>query len=449
MTSILALALCAGMPMLAQAPGLSVTSASGDSTVQLYGLLDLGVGRVAHGYSFNPTYGNSTDPRPAKVATKPVTGMMNGGLSGDRIGVRGSTKLLEDWKAIFNLEAAINLNSGSLTNAAQGLAQNIAGTAAQPAGEYSSDSASSGQLFSRAANFGVASDTYGTLTAGRNTSFMLDIIPGYDPLNGAQMFSPIGYSGTYGGGGLTDNSRIDNSLKYRHKIGAFNFGLLHKFGGVSGSSTARGADQALAGYEAGPFGIQLSYESAKDVSSLSNNATYAAGVYTGLNTVKATFYDTKATMLTLRYQLGELSLRGGWQRQEFTNPSNPTLDAQVTNLFGQTIGAWSTAPLTIGGSDQAKTITISWIGANYNVTKAFNVAAGCYSVKQNDFSNGQAIAADKAGSGTFGSLLLDYRFTKAFDVYAAYMGSQYKDGMAAGYALASNNILGLGARYAF
>jgi predicted porin len=96
-----------------------------------------------------------------------------------------------------------------------------------------------------------------------------------------------------------------------------------------------------------------------------------------------------------------------------------------------------------------KTLNVYWFTAGYDLTKDLNIAAGYYHVAQNDFSAGAATAANKSGTGTFGSLLVDYRISKPFDVYAGYMGSQYKDGMAAGYGLASNKIVALGARYAF
>ena len=41
----------------------------------------------------------------------------------------------------------------------------------------------------------------------------------------AGLYSPIGYSGTIGGGlGITENSRLDNSLRYDNKIGDVSFG---------------------------------------------------------------------------------------------------------------------------------------------------------------------------------------------------------------------------------
>jgi predicted porin len=462
-TTLVALAICAGLPALAQAPALTVTSASGDSNVQVYGILDLCLARVDHSLSFDNTYPNSADPRPAKYATRPTTGMINGGISGNRFGLRGGTKINDTFKAIFNLEAGLMTNSGALPNGAQSLATNVSGSAAAPASEYSSDSSQSGQLFSRAAFFGVASDTCGTLTFGRNTSFLLDTIGGYDALQGAQTFTPIGYSGSYGGGGQTDNGRLDNSLKYRVKVGDVTIGLAHKFGGIQGVTNARGVDQVIVGYEKGAFGVQAIYSAAKDATSLANGETVtttysaATGTYTNVyanqNTVKVTCYDTKSYLLAARYKVADLALRGGWIRQEYTNPSNPGSDGNMTSIFGQQVSSIVVQPFGISGLGDKKTLDTYWLSAGYDVTKALNVAAGYYRVNQNDYSGTAAAAATagpaKSGHANYLSLLVDYRLSKSFDTYAGYMTSVYQGGMAYGYALASNKVIGLGARYAF
>ena len=464
-SSALFLALCAGLPVLAQAPGLTVTSASGDSNVTLYGILDAGLGRIAHSATYAGDYGATSDPRPSKIATKSVTGMLNGGLSGNRLGLKGGTKVNDDLRAIFTLEAAINITSGQVTNGMQSVAQNISGSPVgdvnHPAtGQYGSDSSLSGQLFGRQANFGIESKTFGAFTFGRNSSLMADFIPGYDPLGGAQMFSPVGYSSTFGAGGMTDNARLDSSIKYRAKFDAFTVAALHKFGGVSGDSGARAVDQVLVAFEKGPFGVSLSYISCKDATSAANYMTLTqaqtgSGTGTFTNTftnpgqIKVTFYDTKATLLMAKYKVGKLAIKAGAQHQEITDPSDPSTDMSLTSLYGQLVGQVVTNALYVNGAEVTKKLDLAWIGVSYDVTDAFNVAAGFYGLHQNDFSNGGTAAGNKAGYGKFGSLVLDYKLSKALDVYAGYMNTQYSAGMAAGYPLASNNIYGFGARYAF
>jgi len=233
------------------------------------------------------------------------------------------------------------------------------------------------------------------------------------------------------------------------------------FGGVSGSTSSRSADNLIAGYDGGFWGVQVGYMTVTDNTALSTNtvasngtSTVVGGVVTytvapTVATLKATFYDTKATLLMAKYKVGGVWIKGGYQHIEYTNPSNPTQDATLTSIYGQSVGAWSTTPLTIGGAAQTKKLDVMWLGGNYDVTAKFNVALGWFEIRQNDFSNGTATAADKSGNGKFGSIILDYHLSKPFDVYAGYMNSQYNEGLAAGYPLASNNIFGLGARYSF
>ncbi|MGA2079991.1 MAG: porin [Holophaga sp.] len=451
--ALVLLALCAGIPLLAQAPGgLTLTSASGDSSLQLYGILDAGVGRVSHSFTFDSTFPVATNPQNyAHAPASSVTGMYNGGISQTRWGLRGSSAIDGDFKAIFTLESALDVTSGQVSNGALGIAQNTAGTAAQAAGAVSADTAINGQLFSRSAFFGVSSDQWGTLTAGRHMSFMLDTIPGYDALQGAQLFTPIGFSGSYGGGGVTDNSRVDSSLKYKVKVNDFNFGYLHKFGGVSGSSTSRNIDEVIVGYESGPFGIQVIYQGCKDATSIANNASYssATDTYSNVGTLKVTFYDTNSTMALVRYKAGDLALKGGYQRQTFSAPSDPAGDQTLTSLYGQPVAAWNVNPFKGVGSQ--KVLSVWWLGAAYDLTKKLNLAVSYYHVGQNDFSNGTGAAnpADTSGTSKFESALLDYRFTKAFDLYAGYMANQVSGGLGAGYDFAQNNVLGGGARFSF
>jgi predicted porin len=382
--------------------------------------------------------------------------MLNGGLSADRLGFKGDTVIGGDWKALFQLEMGINIINGNASNGVLSLAENTANVAQKANGSYSADSGVSGQLFARAAFFGAGSPTWGTITGGRNTTFFTVLIPDFDPTNGAQQFSPIGYSSTWSGGGLTDDTRLDNSLKYIYKAQGFDAGWEHKFGGVSGSTSARSADNLIAGYDGGFWGVQVGYMTAKDGTSVSNNTIAAngsvvAGVTTlpTVSTVKVTFYDTKSTLLMAKYKVAGVWIKGGYQHIEFTNPSNPVQDATMTSIYGQSMGATSVAALTVGGVGQTKKLDAYWLGCNYDVTAKLNVALGWYEIAQNDFSNGTGTAADLHSDGKFGSLVLDYHISKPFDVYAGYMNGQYSGGLAAGYPLASNNICGAGMRYIF
>lgn len=436
-------ALLVAAPAMAQAPALQISS--GGSSIQFYGILDVGVASVEHSLDFDPYHPLGANPTVNKAADKSVTGMFDGGISQSRFGLKGSTDLGDDWKGVFTLEGAINLRSGSTANAAVGVAQD------RSTGSYqSADSAISGQLFSRSAFVGVSNKDYGTLTFGRHTSFMLDIIGGYDALQGSQLFTPLGYSGTYGGGGATDNSRVDNSVKYKGKWDAFSVGYLHKFGGVSGASSARSSDQLALAYEPGAFGVTLSFQNYKDAFTVGN----PNGTTQPLGTITLTAQDTKAAMLALRYKIGPVAIKGGYEQLKYDNPSNPTEDAAVTSQFGQVVSAVNTTPYTVGGVEMEKKLDVYWLGAAWDITDHLNLGASYYHVKQNDWSNGTTPAGSNknAGNAKYMSALLDYRFTKSLDTYLGYMSVSTDGGLGSptiGFLHDSNSTLGLGIRFAF
>jgi predicted porin len=426
--------------MMAQAtekPGFTIQK--GDNWITLYGVLDAGVARVDHTLGFDPYNSAEVNVTANKPGNTAATGMFNGGISPSRWGLKGGTGINDEFNAIFLLESGINVPDGTVSNGALGVAQ----TPATAAGPFNSnDSSVSGQLFGRGAWFGVESKDYGVLTLGRQQSIMLDVIGGYDALQAAQLFTPIGFSGSYGGGGATDNSRVDYAVKYRIKIGDFNVGLLHKFGGVTNDANAKSAEQVNLGYEHGNFGVQAVYQGYKDATSLAYT-----GAAANPNAIKATFFDTTSIMIAAKYQIGELAIKGGYQRQNFTNPGDPNQDLQLTSIYGNPVTAWSVTPYTSG----EKQLNVYWIGVNYNLTSKLNAGVGTYQVQQNNFNgNGVAYSAGNgSGRSKYNSVLLDYRFTKSFDTYTGYMSNAVSGGMAVGYANTNNSVFGLGARLSF
>lgn len=444
-TSFLLLALAAGVPLAAQAAPGGLTISKGDSSITLYGILDVGVASVAHAQSFDPYHSLGANPTVSKFGDKSATGMIDGGISPSRFGLKGSTDLGNGWKGIFTLEGAINLRSGDTVNAALGVAQNTASGNMQ-----SASSAVSGQLFARGAFAGISNKDFGTLTFGRHTALFLDTIGNYDALQGSQLFTPIGYSGSYGGGGATENSRVDDSVKYKGQWNAFSLGLLHKFGGVAGSSSARSTDQVSLAYEPGAFGVTLAYQTYKDAMALGN----PNGTTQPIGTVVATAFDTKAVMLAARYKVDALAFKGGYEQMKYSNPSNPLEDASATSLFGLVVSSVNVTPYTVAGQSVEKKLDVYWLGAAYDVTEKFNVGVGYYHVKQNDWSLGTTPTGSNknAGNAKYTSLLLDYRFSKTFDAYLGYMGVSTDGGMGStqiGYLHDSNTTTGLGLRYRF
>ena len=429
------LALCAGLPALAQTPAKELTIGSDNLNVGVYATIDVGIGSTSHSLNFDPNL--VCDTAPVVVFGKErATGMISGGLSMSRWGIAGSFKVSEDWKAILVLESGFVVNAGTTGNSALGLSQNrLTGP------NWAGDSSVDGQIFNRASYVGLSSDKYGTLTFGRNNSIMIDILVPYDPLLTALVFSPLGFSGSYGGGGATDNSRADSSIKYKVKVGDWNAGVLYKFGGVAGASSAQTGSQFNLGYEHGPFGIQGSYVTFKDAFSVSN-----PGGTQALGTISCSAFDTSAFMVATRYSFGQLVLKAGYEEMTFKNPSHPDQDKALTSLFGQVVGSWNAAPYTTG----TKKLHVSWGGGNYDFTNKLSLYLGCYYVKQDDYSGAPATLSGKSsGNTTYSSAMLDYKLTKRLDAYVAYMGVYAKGGPNAGLPFHSNETAGLGLRLKF
>jgi predicted porin len=111
--------------MLLAANGTFAQTA-GQSSVELYGIIDVAVGRVANSLSTDPNYGNTINAYSATKATvnNSVTGLINGGIQASRWGIRGTEDLGGGVKAFYTLESGFNAQDGALSNAAASLAAN-------------------------------------------------------------------------------------------------------------------------------------------------------------------------------------------------------------------------------------------------------------------------------------------------------------------------------------
>ena len=431
-------------------------AAQAQSSVTVYGIIDVGVMGATNSPNLNATpWGESGTPYVSSTQKTVNTsgqafGMMTGGESMSRLGFKGSEDLGGGTKAIFDLEMGFNGN-GSVA------ASNAGVTSGNKANVQGGDSSLQGQLFGRAAYAGLSNDKFGTIMAGRQNNLMLDNIGGYDPVN-AQLFSPINFSGSYGGGGFTDMSRV-TGLKYVYKNSGFNGNLLYAPGGVSGQSTAGTTTGAQVGYEATKWGVQAIASHSTDATALtgvtvgtalttantstlnwiSNNGTVA-----GSNAVAVTLANTTAYMFTAKYQvLDALTLKAGYERENFGTPSN----SQVYGGLPITPSGYSVSGVYALAYNYSQ--NVAWGGANYQFTPAIKGSLGYYYVSTLSY-------AGKPGGGTsqFFSALADYSLSKRTNLYAGVMANN--NSASNGYAptTGANNITtsvtyGLGMRHAF
>jgi hypothetical protein len=294
-------------------------------------------------------------------------------------------------------------------------------------------------------------------------------MPSYDGLGLAQLFTPIGFTGSYIGGGVTEDSRVDNSIKYRVKTGDVTLAAMYKVGGVSDSTSAKSATLASIAWEPGPFGVIAVIQNFKDALGAANGPTTASAFPTGgatitvpLGMITLTAQDTSMTAVAARYKGKGWMVAAGWEHVKFSNPSNPISDAGTTTFEGQVVYSVNTTPYNVAGVGEVdKTQNLYYLSANFDVTSQFNVGAGYYINKVSDYSGvpqTAVLAAKNAGNNEYASLVLDYKWTKAFDTYFGYMHAMNTGGQAVGLLANAagttanentNQTYGLGIRYKF
>ena len=409
---------------------------NGKVNVEVYGILDSAVGHVQHSLSVDPQFAASVNPvSPVKnngTVPSSVTGMFNGAMQDSRIGVKGSVDLGNDMKGFFTLEEGFNLPTGQVNDAAAAMASNSPTATATTA---SANSSLNGQVANRQAFAGLSDAKWGSIAVGRNYAPMYPLVKAYDPVP-SDLFSPIGFSGTYGGGGgVSENTRVDSSLKYTNKVGSFNFGTLYKFGGTAGATSAKSGFTLDGGYEEGSFGVQAAYQAFNDALKGAPGAV--------ANTVTVTNYDTKAFMIAAKYKFNDAATaKFGYETYTLSAPSEAIATAAFS-YYGKTINA----PTNFSSAPQ--TTHIVWVGGDYNLTEKLNLAVGLYDVSLQQSDD----LVQKSGDQRYLSLLADYHLTKALDTYAGLMHASFSGnafpttGASAIYS--SNLVSAVGVRFKF
>ena len=248
-----------------------VSSAHAQSSVTLYGLLDTGID-FASNVNGNHLYQ-----------------MASGVSAGSRWGVRGKEDLGAGLSAVFDLESGFNSTNGSL---------------------------GSGLAFSRNAYVGLASQTVGTVTLGRQWDPVVDLI------------EPYSLNDSYGGwyfshpndmDNLDNGFAVSNSVKYTSPtIGGFTGEALYSFGGQAGQFSNNSAYSAAASYTNGPFSMGAGYLRVNDpeqsVQSYQNGSGYTNAVY-GNYLANARSQGIFAAGAS--YQIGQFKVMGNFTNVNF------------------------------------------------------------------------------------------------------------------------------------
>ena len=424
--------------------------------VSVYGVADVGYAFVKHTLPFSATFpatiAFNTQPT-ATIApgtqggviyndgTKAGYGLINGGIQGSRWGVRVGLDLGEGAKANLVLESGINLPDGSLNNAATTITQNnsvSSSTNLTGANQVNANSSLNGQLFNRQAFLSVSDPALGTLGVGRQYNFIYDVLNEYDPVYFSQLFSPLGLSGTLGGGGgISEDTRLDNSVKYTVKKGSVNGGLMYKFGNTNTSDPTSGAILNF-GYSDGAFGAQFVAEEFTNAMKLTSSGVQ--------------LFNSQSALFSAKYKFkNSLTIKGGYEIYTLAAPSTTSTNySGGVNYYGLTAINSAGTSATYGsllylsdGIAQGKPnkqYSVAFVGGDYNVTPKVNIAVGLYDLQTMDSNGAQA-----KGDIYWGSVVADFKVNKYFDFYE---GISYANFTGAAYNVAAANSVTAGGKVA-
>lgn len=425
---------------------------------QIYGIIDVALTHINHSLPENYELPNNFYPYSGAKKTDRTTSRtawVNGGLQASRLGLKGEVAKLQAWdhnfKFMYQFEAGFNPIDMKLHDAAQTLADN-SGTNANSS--VNADSSMNGELFARQAWVGIDGGSLGRVSYGTQYNPFFEITAAYDPNSKADTFSPLGESGTIGGGGgVSENSRMKKSVKYANTYeieghGKVNYAGMYQYGNASGSSDGYGYTAQL-GYENSQFGVQFAYDHFDDAVKA---GTAGAGNPLANDTISAALYNTDATLVTMKWMpTKDIKVMGGWEWYRL----KPSSDASIkyNKLFDQSVfGGVASSALKPGYKQDNN---VYYIGASYDFSQRMPALAGLttslgfYETKF-DAIDGPTVSNNSEGEIDTWTWVADYRFNKRIDTYMAYTNNHFSGDK---YPLASFhhdvNSVGAGMRVRF
>ncbi|GAC1521993.1 MAG: porin [Collimonas sp.] len=354
--------------------GAIAGAAQAQSSVTIYGIVDTGL--VYTSKAITPTGGTGSK-----------FSLNSGIVQGSRLGFKGVEDLGGGLKALFQLEAGFNNDTGALNGQDKGTTN----------------------LFRRKSVVGLGGN-FGSVLLGRQTDVLDDV---------SQWTSVQDFGGVTGSVGHNLNrlegTRTNNSIRYNTPdLAGFTASAIYGFGEAAGQ-TSNGQSFGLGGqYANGPLGLFAAYYQSKlgtiggtnasDTSILGN--TSFAGHGAAGDTALKTF------SLGASYQAGPARLYGNWSRTK--------QPLAYTSTLGAT-GVLQPGSFTVGSFNNTKA-DIFELGVNYAVTAPLHLLA---SVQYNKLTFADAGSAK--GKLTQINLGTDYFLSKRTDLYAFVSNLRAKD----------------------
>ncbi len=329
--------------------GAFAGAASAQSSVTVYGIVDVGI--------------NSTDDGAPAGRTN---GIASGNQSASRIGFKGTEDLGNGLKANFVIESGFNADDG--------------------------DSGGSLQFGDRISTVGL-SGGFGAVNLGKQVSAIKDAYDQIDPFGDGGKIAPISavfFDGEMG------NGRIGNSIKYTsNSFSGFKAGVTYGFGEEAGDTGANSNYGINVGYANGPLNVQFGYHN-QDASTEDGGLTDPVKV----GEFKAMFlgatYDFGVVKLHAAYGDGKVEPVGA--AEEKVRNYMLGISAKV-GAAGSIMASYSANDNRSEDNADAKRLGIMYA---YDLSKRTNLYAG-YSHTSNDDGSTLGLA-DTAPAGESASV---------------------------------------------
>jgi predicted porin len=423
--------------------------------VRIYGTIDIGGGYQTNGAPLDKFFPTGASYFLQKMNRQSMWGWAPNGLSQSNVGVQVSEPLGAGWKFVGQYDFGFDPVTGQFANGPGSLTDQLGKPVNQQT--TAADSGRNGTWYNGQLFAGVSNDTWGTLTVGRQNSLTLDGVNAYDPMGGAYAFSPIGFSGKVPGAGNTEDTRYNESVKYRVNVSNFRFGAIVEYGGLNLGNGAEQAFELSAGgdFNVGPglFTFDVIGGFMRDAVNLGINGSTTAPS----TTVTATISDNTYVMLLAKYTIDKLKLYAGYEWVDYAAPTDPVSATSFNGISVMDNANTGFYPVTAFAAQTPQIFQVYWAGARYSITDSLDIAAAYYRYNQDQASVGASAscATNTRASGTCAgtmnaaSIMLDWKFAPKWDTYIGTFYSETNGGLGAGFLAHENIATTAGIRFRF
>jgi predicted porin len=429
--------------------------------VRFYGTVNIGEVYQTNGSPMDRISGSAINYFAGKGSHGAKLLLAPNGLSQSNVGFQIKEPLGGGWSFVGQVETGFDPMTFTVANSVGSIANNKGVPLALQTAN--GDSNTQGKFYNSQGYAGISSDTWGTLTFGRQNTLMADMVAAYDPMGSSYAFSMLGFYGGFAGGGDTEDRKGTTSVKYRVTYGNVHAGVFGQFGGYEQGNAERGQILGNVGadFDVGPgvFSTDVAGGHTKDGVNLiligpTNSSGYPINLTSTNQVLTAQLSDNTNVMVTAKYTVDKLRLYAGYEWTQFANPSDPA--NSFTDIAGTFICAnCNTFNFTninnASYSFKDRILQIVWAGAKYAVIDSLELTAAYYHQAQNDYTNLDCTLARAhaqcAGTMDTASALIDWRFDPKWDTYIGTQYTQSNGGLNSGYLSSNNWITTAGVRF--